>query len=251
MLRVSIVTICFNSVDTIENTIESVLNQNYPNIEYIIIDGSSQDGTKEIINNYSSQIATFISEPDSGLYDAMNKGIKASTGDIIGFINSDDMLSNKSVIRKIVKCFEESNANIVYGDKKYVKRYKLDQTVRYWRAGTYRNGKFQNGWMPPHLSTYIKKSLYDKYGLFRTDLKIAADYELLLRFIVKYKNIPVYLPTVIAVMRQGGISNSSIKNRLQSLREVYISWKLNDLEVSPLIVFMKPFRKVLQFFKKN
>ena len=105
--------------------------------------------------------------------------------------------------------------------------------------------------MPPHLSTYIKKSLYDKYGLFRTDLKIAADYELLLRFIVKYKNVPVYLPTVIAVMRQGGISNSSIKNRLQSLREVYISWKLNDLEVSPLIVFMKPFRKVLQFFKKN
>ncbi len=251
MLKISIVTICYNSAKTIEDTIKSVLNQNYNNIEYIVIDGGSNDGTQKIINSYISQISYFVSEPDGGLYDAMNKGLKKCTGDVVGFINSDDFLSDKNVINEIARCFANFDTNIVYGDTRFVSREDKTKTTRYWKAGKYSEKKFKLGWMPPHLSTYIKKSLYDKHGYFRSDLNIAADYELLLRFIVKNKNSPFYLQKEIAVMRDGGISNSSLSNRFNSLIQVYKSWKINDLKVNPFIIVMKPLSKVSQFFIKN
>ena len=249
-MKVSIITVCYNSENTIASSINSVLSQDYNDIEYIVVDGNSNDKTQDIIKGYKSEISYFISEDDNGLYDAMNKGIKLSTGDIIGFINSDDFLSHNSIISNIVKYFKLHNADVVYGDTYYVKRNNIHEVIRYWKAGEFSKRKYRNGWMPPHLSTYIKKSVYDEHGNFRDDLQIAADYELLLRFIMKNKVKPFYLPEVIAIMRAGGVSNSSIKNRIKSLYEVYISWRLNDLKVSPLIMLFKPLRKVFQFIYK-
>lgn len=248
-MKVSIVTISFNSELTINKTIESVAMQDYKDIEYIIVDGNSTDNTDMIVKSYGSKIQKYIRENDNGLYDAMNKGIKNSSGEVIGFINSDDFLESKTIISEVVETFKKTKTDIVFGDKKYVDRFDISKTNRYWAAGEFSIAKFKHGWMPPHLSTYIKKEIYTKFGLFRSDLKIAADYELLLRFIVKNKIKPIYLPKVIAVMRSGGVSNSSIKNRLISLYEVYKSWRINKMYVSPLIMIFKPLRKVFQFSK--
>ena len=180
----------------------------------------------------------------------MNKGIKLSTGNIIGFINSDDFLSEDNIIQKIVSHFKKHDADIVYGDKRYVDRLDINQTKRIWIAGNFDHSKLKYGWMPPHLSTYIKKEVYKKNGLFRTDMKIAADYEFFIRCIFNQDIKVKYLPEIIAVMREGGVSNKSIKNRLISLKEVYKSWKLNDRKVSPLIMLYKPLTKLLQFIKR-
>ena len=249
-MKVSIITVCYNSADTIISAINSVLSQDYNDIEYIIVDGNSNDRTQDIVESFGSKIDYFVSENDDGLYDAMNKGINISTGEIVGFINSDDFLSHKSIISNIVGHFKLTNAQIVYADTQHIKRDHSNKVTRYWKAGDFSESKYRKGWMPPHSSTYIKKSVYDAYGNFRNDLKIAADYELLLRFIIKHKIKPFYLPEVATLMRVGGISNGSIKNRLKSLYEVYRSWELNNLKVSPLIIIFKPLSKISQFIFK-
>lgn len=248
MMKVSIITVCFNSVHTIEDTFESVAAQDYANIEYIVVDGGSSDGTLQLIDNYASMISKHITGPDKGIYDAMNKGLGMATGDVIGFINADDMLASANCISNIVKAFQESEASIVYGDKIYVHPVFTNKVQRYWRAGNFDINRYKFGWMTPHLSTYIRKSVYQKYGGFDTNLKIAADYELMLRFIVKNGIVPAYVPIVIAKMRSGGVSNSSIRNIMKSNYEVYRSWKINNLSISPFIMFIKPLKKVLQIF---
>ncbi len=249
-MKVSIITVVFNCNNTIEYAIESVMNQSYKNIEYIVIDGASTDGTVNTIGSYSNYIDTFISEPDSGLYDAMNKGIEKATGDIIGFINADDVINSADCIELIVEKFKSTGADVVYGDKIYVDQKNTSKVVRVWKSGTFNRNKYKTGWMTPHLSTYIKKDLYDKYGTFRRDFTIAADYELMLRFIYKYKAKTEYIPITIAKMRAGGISNGSLKNIVISNFEVYKSWKVNNLRISPLIAIRKPLKKLNQFFKR-
>ena len=250
-MKVSIITVVWNGKKTIQNAIDSVLNQTYSNIEYIVIDGDSTDGTVSVVQNYGDRISKFISEPDKGLYDAMNKGIKLASGDIIGFINSDDLLNSNDCIECIVKEFIKSDADIIYGDKVYVAYGDISKRIRYWKAGNFNRDNYKKGWMTPHLSTYIKKDLYVKYGNFRIDFKIAADYELMFRFIYKYKAKVHYLPKVIAKMRVGGVSNSSLKNIITSNYEVYRSWEVNGFKVSPLIIFQKPISKLRQFFFKK
>ncbi len=245
-MKVSIITICYNSAQTIAETIDSVVNQTYVDIEYIIVDGGSSDSTLKIINSFQSKVAKVISEKDEGIYDAMNKGLRVATGDIIGFINADDVINSSDCIEKVVQQFISSESDVVYGDKIYVDPSDTSKVVRYWTAGNYNKENYKKGWMTPHLSTYIKKELYDKHGEFRTSFKIAGDYELMLRFIYKNDARTTYLPIPIAKMRAGGISNSSISNIIRSNIEVYKSWKINGLQVSPLIVFMKPFKKVFQ-----
>jgi glycosyltransferase involved in cell wall biosynthesis len=249
-MKVSIITVCFNSKGTIEDTFKSVASQDYKNIEYIVIDGGSSDGTLEILDKYSSIISQHMSEPDKGIYDAMNKGLAMATGDIIGFINSDDMLDSACCISEIVKSFESTKASIVYGDKIYVDPKDTNKLQRYWKAGQFDINSYKWGWMTPHLSTYIKKSVYEELGDYDINFKIASDYELMLRFIVKNGITPVYLPIVIAKMRSGGVSNSSIINIFKSNLEVYKSWKKNDLSISPLIIFIKPLKKIFQFLRK-
>lgn len=250
-MKVSIITICFNSERTIRETIDSVLAQSYSDIEYIVVDGQSTDNTLQIVESYGDRIAKIVSEKDDGIYDAMNKGLALTTGDIIGFINADDVIDSNQCIERIVETFQRQNCQVVYGDKIYVDPDDTSKVVRYWKVGAYKRENYRKGWMTPHLSTYIAKNLYDEFGNFRTDFQIAADYELMLRFIYKNNAKVCYLPMTIAKMRAGGISNSSLSNVFRSNLEVYKSWQVNGLRISPFIILQKPLRKVFQLFRKG
>ncbi len=185
-MNISIITPTYNSAATIQDTIESVLSQTYRNVEYIIVDGASKDGTTDIIASYGDKVAKFISEKDGGIYDAMNKGVLLAAGDIVGILNSDDFYAYADAIKDVVDAFEsDADIGIVYGDLLYIDAKDTTKTVRVWGSGDYKDGLFESGWHPPHPSFFVRKSIYDKYGIFNTDFKIAADYELMLRFMHK------------------------------------------------------------------
>ena len=252
-MKASIITVVYNGRDYIESAIQSVLRQTYKNIEYLIIDGGSTDGTVDIIKRYRDQISKFISEKDDGLYDAMNKGIKMATGDIIGTLNSDDFYADNSVIERVVEAIEREQADVLWGDLVYVKAGNESKTTRVWKSSVYEPGKFQKGWMPPHPTFFVRKSVYDRFGLFRTDFKIAADYELMLRFLEKNKIKGVYLPVVLVKMRTGGKTGKgvfNIKNIIRYKLEDYRAWKINDLDVGLSIFFTKSFSKINQYFTR-
>ena len=208
MYKVSIITVVFNNREMIKDAISSVLNQTYKNIEYIVIDGLSEDGTVDVIESYGAKITKFISEKDDGIYDAMNKGIALATGDIVGILNSDDFYIDDKVIEKIVKEFENNKIDSVYADLIFVKPEELERTVRYYDSSYFNPEKFAYGWMPAHPTFFVKKWVYDKYGVFRTDLIIAADFDLLLRFLYTQKISYSYLQEVLVKMRLGGVSTS-------------------------------------------
>lgn len=248
--KVSIITVCFNSDKTIEDTIQSVINQTYCNIEYIIIDGLSTDNTLEIVNKHKDKIAKIVSEKDAGLYDAINKGIGLATGDIIANINSDDFYIDDNVITDVVTKMEEQKSDTLYADLYYVDAFDTNKITRNWVSGEYKKGMFFKGWMPPHPTFFVRKSVYNQYGKFNLELKSAADYEVMLRFIHKYECTICYLPRVTVKMRIGGVSNVSIKNRLKANREDKRAWKINGLKPKPYTLIFKPLSKVLQFVKK-
>ena len=185
-MKVSIITVSFNAEETISDTIKSVINQDYENIEYIIIDGASKDKTSSIVKSFGFKVAKFISEPDKGIYDAMNKGLALATGEIIGILNADDFYADSSIISKVVKRFQEEKVEGLYADLVYVKRNDTNKITRVWRSGDYSKGKFLKGWMPPHPTFFVKREVYEKYGNFNLDLPSAADYEIMLRFIHKH-----------------------------------------------------------------
>ena len=244
-MKVSIITVSYNSEKTIEDTIQSVISQDYQDIEYIIIDGASSDATKSIIDNYKTDISCFISEPDAGIYDAMNKGVNASNGDLIGILNSDDVYSNSFVVSDMVNALGNSDA--VYADLVYVDFNNLDKVKRVWKSGRFKKGAFYFGWMPPHPTFFVKKECYLNFGLYSLSLRSAADYELMLRFIHK-NNIRVsYLPEIIVKMRVGGVSNISLKNRILANREDKKAWKINNIRPKAFTFFLKPLRKLSQF----
>lgn len=247
-MKVSIITVTYNSENTIEDTIKSVINQTYDNIEYIIIDGGSRDGTLRIISKYEDRIAKVISEPDNGIYDAMNKGIKLASGDVVGLINSDDFYASRDIIDLVIKKFREKEVDTVYGDLIYIDFDNPDKVVRYWKAGRFRRGIFREGWHPPHPTFFVKRKIYEKYGFFRTELKIAADYELMLRFLEKYEVSTYYIPKVMVKMRVGGKSNRNLVNILRANYECYKAWRLNGMAPPPMLIFNKVLRKVPQFF---
>jgi len=249
MLKVSIITIAYNSAETIEDTIVSVVNQDYQNIEYIIIDGGSKDETLNIVNKYKDKTATIISEPDKGIYDAMNKGIANATGDIVGILNSDDIYADNQVISDIVT--QIGNHDAVYADLVYVDREQTDKVTRFWKSGVYKKNAFIRGWMPPHPTFFVKKSIYDQYGTYNLALKSAADYECMLRLIHKQKISLTYLPRVITKMRVGGQSNVTLKNRLKANKEDRMAWEINGLKPRFYTIKMKPIRKIRQFFIKK
>lgn len=245
-MKFSIITVSFNNAAFIAETIESVLAQDHTEIEYIIVDGASTDGTVDIVKGYSERIHTFISEPDKGVYDAMNKGVHAATGDVIGFVNADDMLASIDVISTLNTAFEVGDEDAIYGDACMVDANDVQKVKRFWKGGEYSREQFRKGWMPPHLGTYIKRQCYLDHGSFRTDLSVSADYELMLRFMYKHKVSARYLPKVIVRFRLGGVSNRSLAHIWKANVEVYRSWKLNDLRISPFIIFQKPLRKLRQ-----
>ena len=203
--------------------------QTYTDIEHIIVDGGSTDGTVEIIDRYRNSNTIVISEPDNGLYDAMNKGIRCSTGEIVGILNSDDFYGDNTVIEKVVCKMQEEDTDSCYGDAVYVKRNNYNKIVRYWKSGQFSHNKFKIGWMPQHGTFYAKKSIYDKYGMFRDDFPIAADYELILRFLYKHRIKTTYLPEILLKIRTGGVSRPGILNTSKMFIENYRACKINGL----------------------
>lgn len=248
--KISIITVCYNSGNTIGDTLQSVINQSYPNIEYIVIDGVSTDNTLSIINKYKDKIAKIVSEKDNGIYDAINKGIHLATGDIIANINSDDFYIDNNVIADVVATFEKEKTNTLYADLYYVDAVDTNKIVRYWKSKQYKEGLFLKGWMPPHPTFFVKKEVYQKYGLFDLQFKSAADYEIMLRFVHRFKTSIAYLPRVIVKMRVGGVSNANLKNRIKANQEDRKAWEVNGLKPHAFTLIFKPLSKLLQFVKK-
>lgn len=214
-MKVSIITSCYNREATIRGAIESVLEQDYPDIEYIVVDGASKDNSLAVINEYKNGIDTIISEPDKGMYEAMNKGIRAATGDIIGLIHSDDFLFSSHTISEIVKTFEEQDADMIYGNGVFVDYDDTNQMIRNWISGRYSKENVKNGWLPLHPTVYIKKECMDKWGLYNESYKIAADSDLLVRYLYEADLKVYYLNKYIVKMRMGGLSTDAGKSKLK------------------------------------
>lgn len=249
-MKISIITISYNSAQTIEDTILSVTGQQNVSLEYIVVDGGSKDETLQIIEKYKDHISKFISEPDNGIYDAMNKALKMATGDVVGILNSDDVYTDEKVLSDVISRFEKTPAHALYADLVYVERNNLNKIKRKWISGYYKPGAFKKGWMPPHPTFFVKNEVYKKYGIFNTALHSAADYELMLRFIHKHQISVIYLPRIIIKMRQGGKSNASLKNRVNANKEDRLAWKINGLKPGILTLWLKPVRKIPQLWKR-
>lgn len=249
-MKISIITVCYNSSLTILDTINSVNIQTYPYIEHVFIDGNSNDGSVEIIKNNCIREKKIISEKDKGLYYAMNKGVKMATGDIIGILNSDDIYANNNVISSVINNIKKFKVDSLYGNLVYTKSDNLNKIVRYWKSGPYKRKNFLLGWMPPHPTFFIKKKIYTKYGKFNTELKSSADYEIMLRFLYKHKISTIYLNQILVKMRSGGHSNKNIFSRLKGNKEDRLAWKLNEIEPLPFTFLLKPSLKIFQFILK-
>ena len=249
MLKISIITVVRNEVHTIRDCIESVLGQTYP-VEYIIIDGGSTDGTLDIIKEYEANIARFISGPDEGIYDAMNKGIGLATGDVVGILNADDFYIDCHVLSKIVDEFRTKSVDSVFADLVYVNPENLNKIVRFYSAADFNLNKFSYGCMPPHPTFFVKRKIYEKYGGVKTDYKIAADFELLTRFMVKQRISYSYLPEVIVKMRTGGISTRNFKSNWILNKEIVRACAANGIKTNFLKVYSKYFTKFLQLLKR-
>lgn len=249
-MKITIITVVWNNVTTIQDAIDSVLGQTYENIEYIVIDGASGDGTVEIVQSYGDNINKFISEKDKGLYDAMNKGIKLATGDIVGIINSDDFYKSNDILEIVSNEFMSKDIDCLYGDLEYVDANDTSKVVRYWKSRSFEDGLFQKGWHPAHPTFFIKREYYEKYGVFNLDFRIAADYEIMLRFLERYKLKSSYINRTFVKMRVGGESNRSIKNIIKANLESYKAWKVNGLYINPMRILLKPLSKILQYVRK-
>lgn len=250
-MKISLITVTYNSEKYLSQCIESVQSQTYKNIEHIIVDGRSTDNTVSIIKSYESVISRWISEPDRGMYDAINKGIAMATGEVIGLLNSDDMLYSDDVIEKIVKTFEEKNVDSIYGDLQYVDQEITSRVFRTWKGKTYDRNLFKMGWMPGHPTFYIKKEMIDKYGGYENHYFTAADYEFMARYLFKHKISSYYLPKLIVKMRRGGASNKNINQRFRANRRDYLAMKNNHIPLPFIVSILKPLSKVHQYSIKT
>jgi glycosyltransferase involved in cell wall biosynthesis len=247
-LKVSIITVVYNNDKTIRQAIQSVLSQTYGDIEYIIIDGQSSDNTINIINDYKDFLGYFVSEKDTGIYDAMNKGIFAANGDVIGILNSDDIFNDVHVVEIIMSQFIKSpTLDIVYGDLEYVNKYNINKVVRNWKSKSYYNRFFENGNVPPHPTLFVKKSVYEKAGVFNLNFKLAADYEFMLRIFKKFNFKSKYINEVIVKMRLGGATNKSISNIKYQNKEILLAWKNNNLKAPFLLMPLRIVKRLIQF----
>lgn len=246
-MLVSIITVCYNSEAYIKTAVESVIRQSYTDIEYIIVDGGSTDQTLNILESFESGISRIISEKDHGIYDAMNKGLRIAKGDIIGILNSDDFYSKDDIIEKVVQRFISDGTDSIYADINYVKSTDPGKVVRKWKSGVYKSGSFFQGWHPAHPTFFVKRGIYEKYGIFNLDFKLAADFELMLRFL-EVKGISTsYLAESIINMRLGGATNKNIRNIIRQNRECLIAFRKNDLQPPLLYPLYRLIPKIRQF----
>ena len=250
MTTISIITAVRNGAGTIRNCIQSVSGQSYPS-EHIIVDGGSTDETPAIIGEFRSAVARHISEPDQGIYDAMNKGIRLAAGDVIGILNADDIYAHSGVLAEVARVFEDKQVDACYGDLNYVDSTDTSRIVRSWRSGAFTQKSFYRGWMPPHPTFFVRGKIYEKYGDFKLDMGSAADYELMLRFLLRYRIPTVYIPEVLVLMRTGGVSNASFANRIKANRMDREAWRVNGIKPRPWTLWMKPLRKIHQYFVEH
>lgn len=247
-MKISIITVTYNSAATIRDTLESVKKQDYPNIEHIIIDGASTDNTLQIVKEYPS-VSRIVSEPDSGIYDAMNKGIKIATGNIIGILNSDDIFADNSIIGDVAKVFERTKIDAVYGNLSYFRSGEEHKVVRLWRTKPYYERFFEDGELPPHPTLYVRKEIYDEIGVFRADYKIAADIEFMLRLLKVKKAQSFFLDKIMVKMRLGGASTSGLKSYWTVTLETKRLWAENGLTYPFKLYFIRPLKKIQQLIR--
>lgn len=219
-MMISVITPAYNSSGTIADAINSLLTQTHKGVEHIIVDGGSTDSTCGIVASFGDKIARFVSEPDGGIYDAMNKGVRLATGDIIGILNSDDMYADKSALARVVAAFENPEVDACYGDLVYVSPGNIDKPVRFWKSSPYKPGSFLSGWVPPHPTFFARRRVYEKYGAFDLSFPLAADFELMLRFLHCHKINSCYIPATIMKMRLGGATNKSLGNIIRQNIEI-------------------------------
>jgi len=252
-MKISIITVSYNSVRTIKDTIDSVLNQSYSNIQYLVIDGKSIDGTSKILKKYCHPKIFFRSEPDKGIYHAMNKGLKQATGEVIGFLNADDFYTNNMVLDEVIKIFKkEPLIDACYSDLLYVNQKNKDQIVRFWKSSQFKAGLFSKGWCPPHPTFFVRRSIYERYGNFNTNYQMGNDVELMMRFLEVCKIKVRYIPKYWVKMRVGGISNKNFKNIFLQNQQIILALNNHGLPVNYFIFFFnKVLSRIKQFVKKN
>jgi glycosyltransferase involved in cell wall biosynthesis len=247
-MKISIITVTYNSAATLKDTLRSVQEQDHPDIEHILVDGASRDATVDIIKSYP-HVAKWVSEKDSGLYDAINKGINMATGDVVGILNSDDFFPQTDVISLIAKTFEEKKCDAVYGDIAFVRPERLDKIIRLYSSRKFTPKRFAYGYMPAHPSFYVRKACYDSMGLYKYDYKIAADYELLMRFIYKHGISHAYIPEILVYMRTGGVSNKNILSRYTLNKEIIRACKENGVTTNMAILSFKYLNKIFEYIR--
>lgn len=249
-MKISIVTVCFNSEATLSDTIGSIANQSYPEKEHIIVDGASQDGTMDIVRS-SPSIFRYVSEPDKGVYDAMNKGIEMATGDVVGTLNADDFYYDDTVLSQVAEVFTDPKVEACYADLIYVDKLDTNKIVRYWKSCDYRPGLFERGWMPAHPTFFVRRSVYRKFGGFDLDFRRQADFELTMRFLATHGIVSRYIPSIWVKMRMGGVSNNSILGVIKGNLEAYRACRKNGLDVRMLpFIARKVLSRIPQFFRK-
>jgi glycosyltransferase len=242
----SIITAVFNNRETIAAALDSVLAQVEADCELVVIDGGSTDGTLEVLRAYAGRLAVLVSEPDTGIYDALNKGIQRARGDVIGFLHSDDLLADDRVLERVATAFASPDIDAVYGDLQYVRKDDTSKLVRYWKAGQFTHTKLHWGWMPPHPTFFVRRSVYERLGGFDTSFRIAADYDLMLRFLGRGLAV-TYIPAVLVKMRVGGASNRSLKNILRKSQEDWRALRRNRVGGLGALAW-KNLSKIRQFF---
>lgn len=253
-MKISLITVTFNSASTLRDTFDSVLVQEYADYEYIVVDGGSKDATVDLIKEYEPLFngrMKWISEPDDGMYDGINKGIRMSTGDVVGIINSDDFYHRKDIFAIIANAFKGSDTQAIYGDVRFVNPDNLQKTVRYYDSSNFKPRKFKWGWMPAHPSFFTYRENFEKYGYYKVDYKIAADYELLVRFLYVNKLAYKYLPVDFLMMRTGGKSTSGLKSTIVLNKEIVRACRENGLWTALPLLYFKYFIKIKELFVKR
>lgn len=247
-MKISIITVCYNSEKTIKDTFDSIRNQNYDNIEYIVIDGQSNDDTINIIKENSDIISKIIIESDNGIYDAMNKGIQHSTGEVIGILNSDDIYKDTEIIKLLATEFQDKTVDIVYGNIQYVSQ-DLSSIVRKWQSSNFIKGSFKNGWHPAHPAFFVRRKVYENIGEYDLKFDVSADFDLMFRAMEIFNFKSKFINRIITNMRIGGKSNKSLKNIIRGNKQILHSFKKNKIPLNPIVfVIRRLFPKLIQFF---
>lgn len=250
-MKISVITVCLNAYPHVRDAIESVSSQSWYDLEYIVVDGASDDGTLEEIKRCSDSISRWVSEPDRGVYDAMNRGIRMASGDIIGFLNADDVYASPHIVELVAASFSQPGVDACYGDLVYVSPSDINKVVRYWKSGPFTPGLFARGWVPPHPTFYVRREIYQRLGGFDLSYSIGNDIELMIRFLEKYRINAVYLPEIMVKMRMGGISNRNVMNVIRQNIEIIRAARRNGIAVSPFIfLFSKIFSRTGQLITR-